>query len=67
MSLLTGKDPDVGKTKGERREWQRMTWFNSITDSLDMNLRKLQDIVKDREAHPDAVFGVTKSWTQLSD
>jgi len=63
MSLLTGKDPDAGKTEGERREWQRVTWFNSITDSLDMNLRKLQDTVKDTEAHPDAVHGVAKSWT----
>ena len=62
MSLLTGKDPDVGKIEGERREWQRMTWFNSITDSLDMNPRKLQDTVKDREAQPDAVHGVAKSW-----
>ena len=63
MSLLTGKDPDAGKTEGERREWQRMTWFNSITDSLDINLRKLQDTVNDREAHPDAVHGIAKSWT----
>ena len=44
-----------------------MSWLNGITDSMDMNLSKLQEIVKDREACCVAVHGVTKSWTQLSD
>ena len=44
-----------------------MRWLDSITDSVDMNLRKLQEIVKDRKVWCAAVHGVTKSWTQLSD
>ena len=49
------------------REGQRMRWFSDITDSLDVNLSKLQVIVKDREAWHAAVHGVTKSCTQLRD
>ena len=55
----------LGKTGGKnRREWQRMRCFESITNSMDMNLRKLRQIVKDRGAWCDAVHGVTKNHTE---
>ena len=50
-----------------RRGGQRIRWLDGITDSLDVSLTKLQEIVKDREAWRIAVHEVTKSWTQLSD
>ena len=57
----------LGKIEGKRRGWQRMTWLDSITNSMDMNLSKLQDIVEDRGAWRAAVHGLAKSGTLLSD
>ena len=58
----------LGKTGSQRRRgWQRMRWLNGITDSMDMSLSKLQEMVKDRVVWRAAVHGVSKRWTQLSD
>ena len=58
----------LGKIKGKkRRGWQRMRWLNGITNSMDMNLGELQEVMRDRDAWHAPVHGVIKNQTQLSD
>ena len=67
-SLLIGKDSDAGKDWGqEEKGTTEDEWLDGTTDSMDVNLSELRELVMDREAWRAVIHGVTKSWTRLSD